>query len=66
MKELNKLKGRIREKGKSYRTIANDIGMSLNAFNSKMNGRSSFDIVEASKISAILEIPPEEIVNFFI
>jgi len=65
MPELSKLKGRIREKGNNYRNIASEIGMALTTFNNKINGYSTFDIVEASKIALILEIPPEEISYFF-
>lgn len=66
MSELSKLKGRIREKNSSYRSISNEIGMSLSAFNDKMNGKTAFDIVEASKVAAILDISPEDISKFFI
>lgn len=65
MPELSKLKGRIREKGSNYRDISKEIGMSLSAFNDKMNGRTAFDIVEASKVAAILDISPENIAYFF-
>ena len=65
MKKLDKLKGRIKEKGSSYKILSNALGISLSAFNNKVNGRSAFDIIEASELSSILDIPPEEISNFF-
>lgn len=64
-KELSKLKGKIREEGKSYRYIAEKIGVSLSTFNNRMNGVSLFDIIEASKVAVILNIPPEDIPIFF-
>lgn len=63
--ELLKLKGKITEKKKNYREISREVGLSLSAFNDKMNGYSAFDIVEAAKIAKILEIPTEEIPYFF-
>ena len=65
MSPLNKLKGRIKEKNLSYSSLSKDIGISLSAFSNKMNGRSAFDIVEASRLSSILDIPPEDIIIFF-
>lgn len=62
---LNKLKGRITEKGSSYRKVSAGIGISLNTFCNKINGHSLFDIVEVSKICAELDIPPEQIPIFF-
>lgn len=62
---LSKLKGRIREKNQSYRSISEMVGMSLSTFNKKVNGNGAFDIIEASKIADILDIPPEEIRLFF-
>lgn len=64
-KELTKLKGRIREKKKSYREISTQSGISLSAFNSKINGYSAFDIVEAGCVAPLLDITLEEIPYFF-
>lgn len=65
MRELLELKGKIREKKKSYRGIAKEIGISTSTFNNKINGYSAFDIIEASKIAFILDIPPDKISSFF-
>ena len=65
MPNLLKLKGRIKEKNQTYFKLADKIGISASAFNNKINGRSSFDIIEASQLSAILDIPPEDIIYFF-
>ena len=40
--ELNRLKGRIREKGESYRSMSNKTGIALNNFSDKLNGYSIF------------------------
>lgn len=65
MPKLDKLKKRIKESNKSYRVLANALGISTSAFNNKMNGRSAFDIIEASQLSSILDISPQEITIFF-
>lgn len=65
MRELSELKGKIREKNQSYRSIAKEIGVSTSTLNNKINGYSAFDIIEASKIASILDIPPDKISYFF-
>ena len=65
MPRLDKLKGRIKEKGRNYEQLSHELGISVSAFNNKVNGRSEFDIVEAGKLSSILDIPPRDIINFF-
>ena len=65
MPELVLLKARIREKKSSYGKLCNALGISYTAFWNKINGRSAFDIVEASKLAAILDISPDEITIFF-
>lgn len=54
--ELSALKGRIREKGSSYRELASAIGMSLNAFSDKINGFYVFSLSEAESIADYLDI----------
>ncbi len=63
--ELSALKGLMREHKVTYRVLAKDIGMSLNALNSKLNGYSSFNLEEAEKIINYLKIKDEEIVKYF-
>lgn len=56
-----KLKGRLREKGYSQNSLAKEIGITVQALNAKLNGRSSFTISEAINISKILDIKePQE------
>ena len=65
VRELTELKGKIREKKTNYRQCAKIAGMSLNTFNGRMNGKTAFDIVEASKLAEHLDIPADNIKNFF-
>jgi len=65
MKKLNRLKGRIKEKQLTYSALAKMLGISLSALNNKINGRSTFDIIEASEISSVLDISPQDIIYFF-
>ncbi len=62
---LNKIKGRITEKGESYRTVSEKTGIYLNSLSNKINGYYLFDINEAARICSVLDIPPAEIANFF-
>ena len=45
--ELNKLKGKFRELGLSYRKISDDTGIPLNRLNDKLNGYSQVGLDEA-------------------
>lgn len=47
MPDLNKLKGIMVEKGKTYVDGARIIGCSVTSFSAKMNGKSSFTVLEA-------------------
>lgn len=62
---LNKIKGRITERGESYRSVSQKTGISLNSLSNKINGYSLFDLNEAANICAVLDIPQNEIANFF-
>lgn len=63
--ELNVLKGKIREKGETYRSMSEKTGIPLNTFSNKLNGYSLFDITEVISICSVLDIPPEQIPYFF-
>lgn len=62
---LRKIKGRIKEKGETYRSVSNKTGIPLNTLSNKINGYYLFDLNEAAEICVVLDIPGEEIVNFF-
>lgn len=51
-----KLKGLMREKGITQTELADKIGMTVQALNAKLNGRSSFTVNEVNKICRVLSI----------
>jgi len=59
------LKGKIREKGMTYRSLAPKVGMSYNTLSDKLNGHLAFDTDEINRIVAELNIKPNEIVRYF-
>ncbi len=63
--ELVNLKKKMKEEKKTYRELSKTVGLSLNALNSKLNGYTSFNLDEASKIIDVLNIKPEEIKDYF-
>ena len=54
--KFNKLKGRMRELGLSQEKVAKEIGITPQAFNAKLNGRSQFTLDEARKIITALSL----------
>lgn len=64
--KLNKLKGKIRERETSYRELSKITGIPVNTLSNKINGKSTFDIIQVSKICDALQIPPEQIYLFFL
>ena len=63
---LPRLKGLIRERGKNYNQCAVAIGKSVAAFNSKINGRVSFNIEELESLGNFLEMSEGEKVDIFL
>lgn len=63
--ELMALKGRITEKGATYRILADSIGIAVNTLSDKINGFYAFDGPEMEKIGHFLEIEPERVTDFF-
>ncbi len=63
--ELSALKGKMRENKITYRELSKDVGISLNALNSKLNGYTPFNLDEAAKIVDRLDIDSEDIVRYF-
>lgn len=58
----SKLKGIMRQRGYSQQLLANEMGMTVQSINAKLNGRTQFTIEEALNIIFILDIKnPEEI-----
>lgn len=63
---LPRLKGIIRERNKNYIQCANSIGKSVASFNSKMNGKVSFTIVELEDLGNYLEMTDNEKIEVFL
>ena len=64
-KELVKLKGILLEKKITYQELANNLEMSTSAVSNKINGFSVFTVAEINSICELLQIPIEEIPNYF-
>lgn len=61
-----KLKGVIREREKNYIQCSNAIGKSVASFNSKINGRVPFTIVECEDLGNFLEMTDNEKIDIFL
>lgn len=59
MLDVQKLKGKIIEKGKSVESISRDIGINPSTFYRKLNN-NTFEINEADKIVSILALTGAE------
>lgn len=64
-RELVELKGLMRQKKVNYETLAKELEISISALSNKINGKSLFNILEADKISKILDMKREEIPVYF-
>lgn len=65
--DYSKLKGRIAEKFKSRKALADSIGMTTTALSNRLNGKVSFKPEEIMAICApdCLDIAPEEVHVYF-
>ena len=57
---LDKLKGKITEKRKTYVECAEAIGVSKATFNNKMNAKTRFTVPEFVRLADFLEMSTEE------
>lgn len=64
--EMTKLKGKLTEKKKTYEDCAMVLGISVTAFNNKINGDSSFNLPEIVKLCEYLELEDSEKVRIFL
>lgn len=64
-RELVELKGLMRQKKVNYETLSKELELSISALSNKINGKSLFNILEADRISKILNIKREEIPLYF-
>lgn len=64
--QINKLKGKLAEKRKTYNDCAKALGITTASFCHKVNCKTFFTIVEAKKLADYLEMSDEEIVSIFL
>lgn len=64
MLDIQKLKGKIVEKGKSVETLSREIGINPSTFYRKLNN-NSFEIEEADRIVSILALTGAEATAIF-
>lgn len=62
---LNSLKGLLKEKGFTYRKMAEILGTAANTFSDKLNGFGLFDALEIDKMADVLEVNPLDIRKYF-
>ena len=63
---LNKLKGLLREKGKTYQECADFLEMSITTFSDKMNGVRKFYIEELDRLGDFLGLSRAEKAEIFL
>ena len=63
---IPKLKGKMREKGKTYKECANEIGISPTAFFNKITGKSVFNIDELETLGNFLNMTNTEKAEIFL
>ena len=61
----NKLKGKIREKGLTYKILAQKIGIGLTSMNYKINGKNLFNQEEMKKLKEALRLTDNETIDIF-
>ena len=60
------LKGKLCGEGKTYRDLANVLGLSVTSVSDKMNGKSKFDCAEACIIKNWIRLTDKEAVEIFL
>lgn len=63
---LNKIKGMLREKEKTYADCAKHIGISETSFANKVNGKKKFYIDELNALGDYLEMTGEQKASIFL
>jgi antitoxin component HigA of HigAB toxin-antitoxin module len=65
MVDVNKLKGKLVEKGVNVETLAKLIGSERSTLYRKLNNADKITVGEAKKMQEVLEIPAEEATIIF-
>ncbi|MBR5467727.1 MAG: helix-turn-helix transcriptional regulator [Firmicutes bacterium] len=63
--EMTELKRLIKKKNYSYRVMAKEMNISLDAFNNKINGYTAINLREAEKLIEILGISGKDVNRYF-
>ena len=63
--DINKLKGKIREKELTYKMLAKKIGIGLTSMNYKINGKNLFNQEEMKKLKETLRLTDNETIDIF-
>ena len=63
--DINKLKGKIKEKGLTYKILAQKIGIGLTSMNYKINGKNLFNQEEMKKLKEALRLTDNETIDIF-
>ncbi|WP_373710709.1 helix-turn-helix domain-containing protein [Jeotgalibaca porci] len=66
MVDLNKLRGKIVEKGLSQQELAISIGIDRSTFYRKMKNGGDFSIGEVSKMADVMRLTNQEAVEIFL
>lgn len=63
---IQMLKGKLYEKQKTYKDMAEALKISVTAVNNKMNGKTEFDCAEACIIKNWLPLSDKESIDIFL
>lgn len=63
--EFSNLKILMKRRKYSYKKLSDEIGLSIDAINNKLNGYTALNIEEAKRISCILKIHPSDFNRYF-
>ena len=62
---VNKLKGKIAEQGMNMTTFAKSIDLDYSSLYRRLEGQVSFTVSDVEKITKVLHLENEDIVNIF-
>lgn len=62
---FNKLRGRIKELGKTEADFAKDMGMSSSSLSLRLNGKIEWNLDEMKQVCTLLEISKEDVGDYF-
>lgn len=63
---IDKLKGKLVEKKKTYEECSKALGVTITTFSNKMNGNSKFYVEEINSLSRFLGLTNDEKIDIFL